>query len=149
MTQPNQQSPDEYIEALPEDRQAAISAVRSVILANLPAGYEETVQHGMLSYVIPLAPYPVTYNKMPLLFAGLASQKNYMTVHLMNIYGNPADEEWFVQHYKATGKRLNMGKSCVRFKTIDDLPVDLIGEAVARTPVESYIKIYEDSRKKT
>ena len=149
MTQPSQQSPDEYIEALPEDRKAAISAVRSVILANLPAGYEETVQHGMLSYVIPLAAYPVTYNKMPLLFAGLASQKNYMTVHLMNIYGNPADEEWFVQRYKATGKKLTMGKSCVRFKTIDDLPVDLIGEAVARTPVESYIKIYEDSRKKT
>jgi hypothetical protein len=149
MTQPSQQSPDEYIEALPEDRKAAISAVRSVILANLPAGYEETVQHGMLSYVIPLAAYPVTYNKMPLLFAGLASQKNYMTVHLMNIYGNPADEEWFVQRYKATGKKLNMGKSCVRFKTVDDLPIDLIGEAVARTPVESYIKIYEDSRKKT
>jgi len=149
MTQPNQQSPDEYIEALPEDRKAAISAVRSVILANLPAGYEETVQHGMLSYVIPLAVYPVTYNKLPLLFAGLASQKNYMTVHLMNIYGDPADEEWFVQRYKATGKKLNMGKSCVRFKTIDDLPINLIGEAVARTPVESYIKIYEDSRKKT
>ncbi len=149
MTQPNQQSPDEYIEALPEDRKAAISAVRSVILANLPAGYEETVQHGMLAYVIPLAAYPVTYNKLPLLFAGLASQKNYMTVHLMNIYGNPADEEWFVQRYKATGKKLNMGKSCVRFKTIDDLPIDLIGEAVARTPVESYIKIYEDSRKQT
>jgi len=149
MTQPSQQSPDEYIEALPEDRKAAISAVRSVILANLPAGYEETVQHGMLAYVIPLAAYPVTYNKLPLLFAGLASQKNYMTVHLMNIYGSPADEEWFVQRYKATGKKLNMGKSCVRFKTIDDLPIELIGEAVARTPVESYIKIYEDSRKKT
>ena len=149
MTQPNQQSPDEYIEALPEDRKAAISAVRSVILANLPAGYEETVQHGMLAYVIPLAAYPVTYNKLPLLFAGLASQKNYMTVHLMNIYGSPADEEWFVQRYKATGKKLNMGKSCVRFKTIDDLPIELIGEAVARTPVESYIKIYEDSRKQT
>ncbi len=149
MTQPSQQPPDEYIEALPEDRKAAISAVRSVILANLPAGYEETVQHGMLAYVIPLAAYPVTYNKLPLLFAGLASQKNYMTVHLMNIYGSPADEKWFVQRYKATGKKLNMGKSCVQFKTIDDLPVELIGEAVARTPVESYIKIYEDSRKKT
>jgi hypothetical protein len=148
MTQPSQQSPDEYIEALPEDRKAAISAVRSVILANLPAGYEETVQHGMLSYVIPLAAYPVTYNKMPLLFAGLASQKNYMTVHLMNIYGNPADEEWFVQRYTATGKKLNMGKSCVLFKTIDDLLIDLIGEAVARTPVESCIQLYESARKR-
>jgi hypothetical protein len=149
MTQPRQQSVDEYLEALPEDRKAAISVVRSVILANLPTGYEETVQHGMLSYVIPLSTYPVTYNKLPLWFAGLASQKNYMTVYLMNIYGNPADEEWFVQRYKATGKKLNMGKSCVRFKSIDDLPVDLIGEAVARTPVESYIQLYESARIKT
>lgn len=133
---------------MPEERKAAISAVRSVILANLPPGYEETVQHGMLSYVIPLATYPVTYNKLPLLFAGLASQKNYMTVHLMNIYGNPADEEWFVQRYTATGKKLNMGKSCVLFKTIDDLLIDLIGEAVARTPVESCIQLYESARKR-
>jgi hypothetical protein len=149
MTPPTQHSVDEYIEALPEDRKTAISAVRSVILANLPPGYEETIQHGMLSYVIPLATYPVTYNKLPLWFAGLASQKNYMTVYLMNIYGNPADEEWFVQRYKATGKKLNMGKSCVRFKTIDDLPVDLIGEAVARTPVDAYIQLYESARNKT
>ncbi len=148
MAQTNQQSADGYIEELPEDRKTAISAIRSVILANLPAGYEETVQHGMLSYVIPLATYPVMYNKLPLVFAALASQKNYMTVHLMNINGNPADEEWFVQRYKATGKKLNMGKSCVRFKTIDDLPVDLIGEAIARTPVSAYIQIYESARKK-
>ena len=133
---------------MPEERKAAISAVRSVILANLPPGYEETVQHGMLSYGIPLATYPVTYNKLPLLFAGLASQKNYMTVHLMNLYGNPADEEWFVQRYTATGKKLNMGKSCVLFKTIDDLLIDLIGEAVARTPVESCIQLYESARKR-
>ena len=86
---------------------------------------------------------------MPLVFAGLASQKNYMTVHLMNIYGNPADEEWFVQRYKAAGKELNMGKSCVRFKTLDDLPVDLIGAALARTSVESYIQLYQSARKKS
>lgn len=149
MTQPEELSPDDYIEGLPEARKAAIRAVRGVILANLPAGYEETVQHGMISYVIPLETYPVTYNKMPLVFAGLASQKNYMTVYLMNIYGSPAEEEWFLQRYKATGRKLNMGRSCVRFKAIDDLPVELIGEAVARTPVEAYIRLYEDSRKKT
>lgn len=142
-------SVDDYLKALPDDRQTAINAVRDVILANLPAGYEETVQHGMICYVIPLETYPVTYNKLPLMFAGLASQKNYMTVHLMNIYGNPADEEWFVERYKTTGKKLNMGKACVRFKTLEDLPTDLIGEAVARTPVASYIQLYEDSRKKT
>ena len=91
----------------------------------------------------------MTYNKMPLVFAGLASQKNYVTVHLMNIYGNPADEEWFVKRYKAARKKLNMGKSCVRFKTIDDLPVDLIGAALARTSVKSYIQLYQSARKKS
>ena len=149
MPQPTKLSVDDYLGSLSEDRKTAMNAVRGVILENLPAGYEETVQHGMICYVIPLATYPVTYNKLPLMFAGLASQKNYMTVHLMNIYGNPADEEWFVERYKATGKKLNMGKSCVRFKTLDDLPLKLIGEAVARTPVASYIQLYEDSRKKT
>ena len=149
MTQPNQLSVDDYMEALSEDRKTAINAVRGAILENLPDGYEETVQHGMIWYVIPLETYPVTYNKLPLMFAGLASQKNYMTVYLMNIYGNPADEEWFVERYKATGKTLNMGKSCVRFKALDDLPIDLIGEAVARTPVASYIQLYESAKKMT
>ena len=149
MTQPTTLSVDDYLGGLSEGRKTAMNAVRNFILENLPAGYEETVQHGMICYVIPLATYPVTYNKLPLMFADLASQKNYMTVHLMNIYGNPADEEWFVERYESTGKKLNMGKSCVRFKTLDDLPVDLIGEAVARTLVASYIQLYEDSRKKT
>ena len=93
MTQPKQLSVDDYIDALSDDRQTAINAVRGVILESLPDGYEETVQHGMICYVIPLEPYPVTYNKLPLMFAGLASQKNHMSVYLMNIYGNPADEE--------------------------------------------------------
>ena len=149
MAQHDQRLVNDYIEALPGDRQTAMSVVRNVILENLPAGYEETIQHGMICYVIPLAIYPVTYNNLPLMFTGLASQKNYMTVYLMNIYGNPADEEWFVDRYKSTGKKLNMGKSCVRFKTLDDLPIDLIGEAVAKTSASSYIQLYEDSRKKT
>ena len=96
MTPPNQQSAEEYIETLPEDRRSAISAVRSVILANLSAGYEATFQHGVLSYIIPPVTYPMTYNKIQQVLTGLASQKNYTTVHLMNIYGNPAEEEWFV-----------------------------------------------------
>jgi len=85
MTQPKQLSVDDYIDVLSEDRKTAINAVRGTILENLPDGYEETVQHGMICYVIPLETYPVTYNKLPLMFAGLASQKNYMTVYLMNI----------------------------------------------------------------
>ena len=148
MTLSNAKSVDEYLQMLPEDRKAAIKAVRSAILENLPTGYEETFQHGMLSYVIPLSTYPVTYNKMPLVFAALASQKSYMTVYLMNIYGSVADEEWFVDRYNASGKKLNMGKSCVRFKKLEDLPIDLIGEAISRTPVSAFIQIYESSRRK-
>ena len=148
MSRSNAGSVEEYLDMLPEDRRESISVVRNAILENLPAGYEETLQHGMLAYVIPLAAYPITYNKLPLLYAALASQKNYMSVHLMNIYGNLEIEEWFIGRYKASGKKLDIGKSCVRFKKLEDLPVELIGEAIARTPMAEYIQIYEASRKK-
>ena len=148
MPRSNAQSVDEYLKVLSEDRRASISMVRNAILENLPAGYEETFQHSMLAYVIPLADYPVTYNKLPLLYAALASQKNYMSMYLMNIYGNSENEGWFVEQYKASGKKLDMGKSCVRFRSLEVLPVELIGEAIARTSVAEYIRIYEASRRK-
>ena len=137
-----------YLDMLPEDRKDAIGVVRHAILENLPDGFEETFQHGMIAYVIPLSAYPVTYNKLPLLYAALASHKNYMSVYLMNIYGNLENEGWFLERYKASGKKLDMGKSCVRFRGLKVLPVDLIGEAIARTTMAGYIQIYEDSRKK-
>ena len=112
---------------------------RDMIRNNLPAGFEETFQQGINSYVIPLE----TYNKLPLMLAGLASQKNYMTVYLMDIYGNRNDEACFVDRHKATGKKLNMGKSCVRFKTIDDVPIELIGEGIDRTSVAAFLEMYE------
>ncbi|MBC8279470.1 MAG: DUF1801 domain-containing protein [Chloroflexi bacterium] len=148
MAQSGQQTVDDYLRSLSQDRKSAISNVRDKILHSLPAGYEETIQHGMISYVIPLETYPVTYNNKPLVFAALASQKNYMTVHLMNIYGNREDEAWFMERYKATGMKINMGKGCVRFKKIDDLPVELIGEAIARTPVDAFIQMYESIKGK-
>ena len=148
MSQAKSGSVEEYLALLPDDRRTAIGVVRDAILENLPSGYEETLQHGMIAYVIPLAAYPVTYNKMPLLYAALASQKNYMSVHLMSIYGNKDNEAWFVDRYQASGKKLDMGKSCVRFKSLESLPLDLIGEAIARTTVAEYIQIYEESRKK-
>ena len=104
------------------------------------------MQFGMISYVIPLERYPVTYNKQPLMYASLASQKNYMSLYLMNIYGNPQAQQWFREEYQASGKRLDMGKSCVRFKKLEDLPVDLIGKAIARGSVCDFIKLYEASR---
>ena len=142
------QTVEKYLAELPPDRREAINAVRKVILDNLPTGYEEMMQFGMIGYVIPLERYPVTYNKQALQYAALASQKHYMSVYLMNVYGDPDSEQWFVEQYRASGKKLNMGKSCVRFKKLDDLPLDLIGRAIARTPVDAYIEVYEAARGK-
>ncbi len=132
-----------YLAELTPDRRESIAAVRAAIIQNLPTGYEETMQGGMIAYVIPLEDYPVTYNRQPLVYAQLASQKAYMSVYLMNIYGDKQDESWFVGEYEAAGKKLDMGKSCVRFKSLDDLPVDVIGKAIALTPVAEFIERYE------
>ncbi len=131
---------------MPEDRRAAISAVRQVVLENLPQGYEEMMQFGMIGYVIPLERYPVTYNGQALQYAALASQKSYMSLYLMNVYSDEAVERWFVDRYKDSGKRLDMGKACVRFKSLQDLPIDLVGDAIALTPVDRFIERYEMSR---
>ena len=131
---------------MPEDRRAAISAVRQVVLENLPQGYEEMMQFGMIGYVIPLERYLVTYNGQAWQYAALASQKNYMSLYLKNVYSDEAVERWFVDRYKDSGKRLDMGKACVRFKSLQDLSIDLVGEAIALTPVDRFIERYEMSR---
>ena len=105
------------------------------------------MQHGMVAYVIPLEAYPVTYNGLPLVYAQLASQKAYMSLDLMNIYGDKSAERWFAEQYRAAGMKLDMGKSCVRFKKLEDLPMDVIGRAIARTPVAEFIEIYEAARR--
>ena len=137
---------EEYLDELTDDRRETVEAVRDVVNSNLPDGYEETVQFGMISYVVPLDRYPKTYNRQALQYAALASQKNYVSLYLMNVYGNEETERWFVDRYRASGKRLDMGKACVRFKSIDDLPLDLIGETIARTPVDDFIDLYETAR---
>lgn len=147
MAQSKAQTVDEYLDELPAERKEAIATVRKVVLDHLPDGYREAMQYGMISYVIPLETYADTYNRQPLAYASLASQKNYMSLYLMNIYGDTETEQWFTERYKASGKRLNMGKSCVRFKRLEDLPLELIGEAIARTKVSEFIDRYEDSRK--
>jgi hypothetical protein len=138
-----------YLNELPPDRRSAIETVRAVLLANLPDGYVETIQWGMISYVIPLERHGDTYNKQPLALVSLANQKNYMAVYLNNVYGDAALERWFTASYEATGKRLNMGKSCVRFRTLEDLPVELVGEAVAHTSVDDFIAAYVEARRST
>ncbi len=137
---------EEYLDELSPERREAVSTIREVILANLPDGYVEMMDFGMIAYSVPLERYPKTYNGHPLSYAGIASEKSYVSVHLMNIYGDPETERWFVDSYKATGKRLDMGKSCVRFRKLDDLPLELIGEAVSRIPMEEWIRRYEASR---
>lgn len=145
--QSSAQTVQEYLESLPEDRRHALESVRQVILEHLPEGYEEGMQYGMIGYYIPLSRYPKTYNGQALGYAALASQKNYMSLYLMNIYGDPQIEQWFREEFRRTGKRLDMGKSCVRFKRVDDLPLDLIGQAIALASVDEFIHCYERSRK--
>lgn len=139
---------EDYLQELPQERREAISAVREVILENIPDGYEEGMGFGMLEYRVPLERYPDTYNGKPLGYAALASQKNHMSVYLMGVYGDSEEESWFQREYRASGKKLDMGKSCVRFKRLEDLPLELIGEAVARTSVDDYIAMYEQARGK-
>jgi hypothetical protein len=139
-------SPDEYIAQLPPDRREAISAVREVIRRNLPAGYEEGIDFGMISYQVPLDRFPDTYNGHPLGLAALANQKNYMALYLNNVYGDPKTEAWFRVRYAASGKRLDMGKSCVRFRRLEDLPLDVIGETIARTDLDRYLARYQAAR---
>ena len=138
----------EYLNLLPADRKQAITKLRAVIRKNLPRGYEEAFNWGMITYQIPLERYPNTYNGQPLCFAALASQKNHMAVYLSCSYGDKEFNSWLRGKLKASGKKLDMGKSCIRFHRLEDLPVDVIGEAVARVPVEKYISFYEASRKR-
>ncbi len=136
----------EYLDSLPEDRRKALRKVRAAVNRGLPKGYEEGMQYGMIGWYVPHRLFPAGYHcdpKQGVPFAGLASQKNYMSLYLMCIYGNPKHRKWFEGAWKKSGKKLNMGKSCVRFKSVDDLPLDVITEAVARIPVDTYIAEYE------
>jgi uncharacterized protein YdhG (YjbR/CyaY superfamily) len=137
----------EYLNSLPPDRKKVLAEVRKVIKKNLPKGYVETINWGMIAYEIPLKRYPNTYNKKPLMFLALASQKNHLALYLMCTYGNKEREKWFKNAWKKAGKKLDMGKSCLRFQTLEDLSLEVIGELVAQVPVDAYIETYERTRK--
>lgn len=139
---------EQYLAELPEDRREALQAVRSAILKNLPKGYEEGMQYGMIGYFVPHSVYPPGYHcdpKQPLPFAGLASQKNHMAIYLMCLYSDGEHEAWFRKAWADTGKKLDMGKSCVRFKRIEDVPLKVIGQAVRRVPPKKFIEHYESA----
>jgi hypothetical protein len=138
----------EYLRSLPADRRAALTAVRKVVLENLPEGYEECMQYGMIGYVVPHSLYPAGYHcnpAQPLPYASLGSQKNYMSLHLMSVYAHAETGEWFRKAWQATGKKLDMGKACVRFKRLEDVPLLVLGQAIARTPVKQYIAVFESA----
>jgi len=139
MVQSKAKTVAEYLDELPEDRRAAIAMVRSVVKKNLPKGYKERMGYGMITYEIPLEQYPDTYNGQPLCYIGLASQKNHMALYLTNVYADPEQEQFLSDAFKKAGKKMDMGKSCLRFKKIEDLPLDAIGTIVASTPPEEMI----------
>jgi hypothetical protein len=139
-------TPDEYIASLPEDRRAAVATVREVVNRNLPPGYEEGMAYGMIAWWVPLETFPDTYNGQPLGLAGLASQKDYISLYLNTVYGSPDEEAWFKGRYAASGKKLNMGKSCVRFRRLDEVPLDVIGETIARADLDRTLAHYAEAR---
>jgi hypothetical protein len=138
----------EYLDELPEDCREVISAVRKLIRRHLPAGYRESIEWGVISYEIPLRKYRYTYNGKPLCYVALAAQKNYCSLYLMSVYGDVKQTAWLKQEFKKAKKKLDMGKSCVRFRTLDDLPLDAIATIVASTPVDTFIARYEAVQKK-
>lgn len=137
-----------YLAELPAERRAVIAKVRATIRRNLPKGYTEAMGWGMITYTVPLSRYPETYNGQPLCYAALAAQKNFYAVYLTSVNGNAKQEAVLRQGFKAAGKKLDAGKSCIRFKNLEDLPLDTIGKVVAGTPMKEFIARYEKGRRK-
>jgi len=145
-------SVEAFIASLPEDRRTVISAVRDTLLANLDPQYSEAMLPTMIGYGVPHSVYPAGYHcnpKQPLPFAALASQKNHMALYLMGLYMAPEEElEWFRSAWAAAGKKLDLGKSCLRFRKLDDLALDVLAEAIRRMPAQRFIALYEQGLKK-
>ena len=144
--------PEEYLQSLSPDRRKAVSRLREVIKNNLPAGFEEGMGYGMLSFHVPHSMFPSGYHSdptLPLPFINLASQKNYIALYHMGLYANNELLDWFVSEFPQYSKRkLDMGKSCIRFKNPDDIPYDLIGELASKMTAEEWIKLYESKIKR-
>lgn len=134
---------DAYLASLPPDRRTTVATVREVVNRHLPAGFVESMGYGMIAWAVPLERFPGTYNRQPLTVAALASQKSGLSLYLMGVYGHPGLAAWFRDAYARSGKKLDMGKSCVRFRTADDLPLPLIGETIAKVSVDDMIGWHE------
>jgi hypothetical protein len=141
---------DQYVKELEPQRAAVIQAVRKVILQNLGKGFQETMQYGMIGYNVPHSIYPAGYHcdpKQPLPYAALAAQKNAYSLYMSSVYGSEDERERFVKAWQKSGKKLDMGKSCIRFKSLDQIPLEVVGEAIKRVSVADHIKMYEAATK--
>jgi uncharacterized protein YdhG (YjbR/CyaY superfamily) len=143
---------EQYVAELPPDRQKPITELRKVIKKNLPKGFEEVMSYGMIGYVIPHSKYPAGYHcdpKLPLGFMSIASQKHFIAVYHMGVYANPALLKWFTTaHAKASAKKIDMGKSCIRYKKAEDIPFDLIGQLASKVTPDEWIAMYEKNLKR-
>lgn len=140
---------EDYLAELPAERRAVVASVRDLVNRHLPAGYEETMAYGMIGWVVPLSRYPVTYNKQPLAFVGLAAQKNNYALYLMCDYTNTDDDGKLRAAYERAGRKIDMGKSCLRFRRREDLFDEAVARLIAATPVEETIRRYEASRNRS
>jgi hypothetical protein len=149
MVSSNAPTVDEYLAELPPERRSIVASVRDLVCRNLPEGYRETMNWGMISYEVPLERYPDTYNKQPLSYAALAAQRNNYTLYLNNVYQDGERKKWLEREFQQAGKKLDMGKSCLHFKRLEDLPLDVIARVIGGTPPEQFIEQHEAGRKKT
>lgn len=144
-------TPEEYIAQLAEDRQSALAKLRSVILQNIPEGFKETMNYGMIGYVVPHTLYPAGYHvnpKLPLPFINIASQKGFVAFYHLGIYADPDLLAWFTNEYRNhTSTKLDMGKSCIRFKKIDQIPYELLGQLSRKMSAQQWINLYESNKK--
>lgn len=147
--QSNTKTPQEYVDSLPEDRKIAVERLRQIIKLNLPKGFQEEISYGMLGYVVPHSVYPKGYHckpNLPLPFINIASQKNFIALYHMGIYANSELLNWFVAEYSIRVKtKIDMGKSCIRFKKMEEIPFELIGELATKMAVSDWISIYENN----
>ena len=137
-----------FLASLDAERRTTIEEARRIVLEHLPKGFEETIVYGMIGYVIPLSRFPDTYNGQPLMLAGIASQKNYVALHMMGAYMNPPTRKILETGFKRAGKKLDMGKGCLRFKSVDDLALEVVGDAIGSISADAYIAIHDSRLKK-
>lgn len=138
----------QYLASLPPERRAVMTKVRAAVKRAMPKGYQESMGYGMICWTVPLSVLPETYNGEPLCYAALAAQKNHTALYLMGPYGDPTLLAELKAGYKAAGLKLDMGKSCLRFKSLDDIALDVVGRAISRVPMATYVAMYQKTRRK-